>query len=181
MHHPNNEMVCIHLKPHIQNGRMLIMIEAECWVSKIYYTVLFFVCLKFYVKPVLYVFFFFFNICFLRLVTKENAHDITLSEISRGGIQYKPYKVWDSNFVRNTDIHRVDSLKGNSLKWWVVSGSGWEIQNDGYVLLPLFHKYLNNEYALLLSLATWQIGKNSYLGRKRGQESATWDQELSKQ
>ena len=56
MHHPNNEMVCIHLKARIQNGRMLIMIEAECWVSKIYYMVLFFVCLKFSVKPILYVF-----------------------------------------------------------------------------------------------------------------------------
>lgn len=54
-------------------------------------------------------------ICFLRLVTKENAHDITRSEISRG-IQYTPYKVRDSNFVRNTDIHREDSLKGNALK-----------------------------------------------------------------
>lgn len=119
-------------------------------------------------------------ICFLRLVTKENARDITRSEISRG-IQYTPYKVRDSNFVRNTDIHREDSLKGNALKWWVASGSGWEICNDGYLLLLLFHKCLNNEHALLLSLAKWQIGKNSYLGRERGQESATWDQELSKQ
>lgn len=153
---------------------------AECWswlklnVGYLRFIILF--CF-------LYVWNFLWNLFYMFSKTSDKGKRswyITRSEISRG-IQYKPHKVQDSNFVRNTDIHTEDSLKGNVLKWWVASGSGWEIHNDGYLLLLLFHKCLNNEHASLLSLAKWQIGKNSYLGRERGQESPTRDQELAKQ
>lgn len=41
MYHPKNGMLGIYYKSHIQNDRILIIIEAKCWVSRslLYYSI----------------------------------------------------------------------------------------------------------------------------------------------
>lgn len=63
-------MLGIYYKSHIQNDRILIIIEDKCWVSRslLYYSI--------FCMPKV-----FHKTCFLRLVTQENAHNIILNGI----------------------------------------------------------------------------------------------------